>query len=103
MPGWSDDWLVTGAAAPGRVLLTVWNRTAEAGSVTVPAAGMMVAGGGRSRVLFTSSDSAGTTEDRPDVLVVSFPGGPSACVVEVVPDPDETSEVGARGSLDVRP
>lgn len=46
VPGCSDDWLVTGASAPGRVLLTVWNRTAEAGSVTVPAAGMMVAGGG---------------------------------------------------------
>jgi alpha-galactosidase len=95
VPAWSDDWLVAGARVPGRVLLAVWNRTDRAGSVTVPATGLGPPAPLQSRVLFTSSESAGTTEDHAEGVTVSFPSGPSACLVEI--RPVETVDKGVGG------
>jgi alpha-galactosidase len=96
VPGWSDEWLVSGAWTPARVLLAVWNRSDHDGAVTVPAVGVRMTGRWRSRVLFASSESTGAVEDRADSLVVRFPGGPSACLVELRP-------VGTRVSVKARP
>jgi hypothetical protein len=102
VPGWSDEWLVAGARVPDRVLLTVWNRSAGAGEITVPGAGLHLAAPTRSRVLFASTRSTATPEDTADGVVVRFPGGPAACLLEVVPGQDGAAAPAGPVAQDVR-
>jgi alpha-galactosidase len=103
VPGWSDEWLVAGARVPQRVLLTVWNRSAGPGQVTVPGAGLQLDAPWRTRVLFSSTESTATTQDTADGVVVRFPGGPTACVLEVVPGQSGTAAHAGPAASGVRP
>jgi alpha-galactosidase len=78
VPEWSDRWLVSGVDVGERQLVTVWNRTAERGSVRVPGADS----GWSARVLFPR-DSAASVVVRSDAVDVTFTRGPAACLIEL--------------------